>query len=101
ALVRARRGDPGAEPLLDEATRLAVPTGELQRIGPVAAARAELAWYRGDLQAVHTEVAVGLSAAAGHRDQWIIGELAYWGRLADPTLEVPAGLAEPFALMIE
>jgi len=101
ALVRARRGDPGAVPLLDEATRLAVPTGELQRIGPVAAARAELAWYRGDLQAVRAEVAVGLSAAAGHRDQWIIGELAYWGRLADPTLEVPADLAEPFALMIE
>src|SRR5439155_642208 len=39
-LVRARRGDPDVWPPLDEAWRLAQPTGELQRIEPPAAARA-------------------------------------------------------------
>ncbi len=100
ALVRARRGDPGVDPLLDEALRLALLTGELQRIGRVAAARAEVAWYRGDLRRVAEEAAVGLKAAAGRRDPWIQGELVWRGRLADPALEAPAGLAEPYALMI-
>ena len=100
ALVRARRGDPGVDPPLDEAARLALPTGELQHISRVAAARAEVAWYHGDLQRVTEEAAIGLRAAAGHRDQWIQGELAYWGRRADPALDLPADVAEPYALMI-
>lgn len=101
ALVRARRGDPGVDPLLDDAARLAATTSELQRIGPIAAARAEVAWYRGDLKCVAEEAAMGLKAATGHRDRWIQGELAYWGRRADPALDVAADLAEPYALMIE
>jgi len=100
ALVRARRGDPGVDSLLDEAMELALPTGELQRIGRVAATRAEVAWYRGDLQRMAQEVAIGLKAASGHRDPWIPGELAYWGRVANPVLEIPDSLAEPYALMI-
>ena len=46
-LVRARRGEPDCWPLLDEALALAEPTGELQRLGPAAAARAEAAWLEG------------------------------------------------------
>ncbi len=38
--VRLRRGDPGSEALLEEAYQLALSTGELQRIVPVASARA-------------------------------------------------------------
>jgi DNA-binding CsgD family transcriptional regulator len=101
AIVRARRGDPGVDPLLDEALKLALPTAELQRIGRVAAARAEVAWYRGDLKRVAEEAAIGLRAAVGHREAWIQGELAYWGRRADPSLGLPSDLAEPYALMIE
>jgi len=37
----------------------------------------------------------------GNRDPWIQGELAYWGRRADSTLEVAAEIAEPYALMIK
>lgn len=99
ALVRKRRGDPGVDPLLDEAARLALPTGELQRIGRVAAARAEVAWYRGDQARVAQEAAIGLKAA-GHRDRWIHGVLFYWARRVDPALDVPADLAEPYTLMI-
>ena len=45
-LVRARRGDPGHRAALEEAWALAEPTGELPRLGPVAAARAEAAWLK-------------------------------------------------------
>jgi DNA-binding CsgD family transcriptional regulator/tetratricopeptide (TPR) repeat protein len=100
AIVRARRGDPGVDPLLDEAKKLALPTREMQRIGVVAAIRAEVAWYRGDLQQVAAETTVGLQAAVGGRDRWLLGELAYWRHRADPSLIAPSGLAEPYGLMI-
>jgi DNA-binding CsgD family transcriptional regulator/tetratricopeptide (TPR) repeat protein len=101
ARVRARRGDPGVDALLDEAARLAAPTGEFQRIGLVAAARAEAAWYRGDLQCVAQEAAIGLQAAANSRDPWIPGELVYWGHRADPALTAALPVAQPYSLMIE
>jgi len=115
ALVRARRGDPGVDPLLDEAMRLAMPTGELQRIGRVASAAAEVAWYRGDMQSVAAHVATGLKAAAGRQSPWITGELAFWGRRANPALAIggddpgsgaaadtPAtDIAAPYKLMIQ
>jgi len=100
ALVRARRGDPGVDPLLDEALRLALPTGEVQRIGPVAAARAEVAWYRGDLQRTLEEAARGFSLAPRHGDAWTQGELAYWARRGEPAFELPSLIARPYALMI-
>jgi DNA-binding CsgD family transcriptional regulator len=101
AMVRARRGDPGVDALSDEAAHLALATGELQRIGRIAAARAEIAWYRGDLEGVAREAAIGLQAAVGHREPWIRGEIAYWAHLADPGVKIPGELAEPFALMID
>ena len=45
--LRARRGDPGAWDALDEALALARRTEELQRLAPVAAARAEARWLDG------------------------------------------------------
>jgi DNA-binding CsgD family transcriptional regulator len=99
-LVRARRGDPGVERLLDEAMRLAQPTGELQRIGRVAAATAEVAWYKGDLPRAAEQAQLGLQVAVGKHDAWLVGLLAFWGHRADPTLEIPPDIAEPYALMI-
>ncbi|WP_328745112.1 AAA family ATPase [Streptomyces sp. NBC_00285] len=52
ARVRIRCGRPGAGELLAEAWEIAVETKELQRTGPVAVARAEAAWLRGDAKAV-------------------------------------------------
>jgi DNA-binding CsgD family transcriptional regulator len=54
--VRTRRGDPGARPLLDEAQEVAERTGELQRMAPVAVARAEAAWLRGELRVAIEEL---------------------------------------------
>lgn len=98
--VRQRRGDPGAEQLLDEALRLAGPTDSLQRIGPVRAARAEAACARGDLGAVAEEAEAALRLAQQKRHPWFIGELAFWCWRAGKLDSVPAYCAEPYALQI-
>ena len=45
--LQSRRGEPEAGATLDDAWRHAVDTGELQRLAPAAAARAEHAWLDG------------------------------------------------------
>lgn len=98
--VRARRGDPGVQAPLDEARALAVPTCEIQRIGPVAAARAEAAWLRGDRDAVIAEASAAYALASHQREVWLQGELAFWlwrvGRITAP----PEGIAAPYALQM-
>jgi ATP/maltotriose-dependent transcriptional regulator MalT len=47
--IRTRRGDAAAAETLETAWALAQRSGELQRLAPVAVARAELAWHEGDL----------------------------------------------------
>ena len=47
--VCARRGNPEAAATLDEALALAERTGQLLRLGPVRAARAEAALLAGDM----------------------------------------------------
>jgi hypothetical protein len=75
-LVRARRGDPEVWPLLDEAWALAEPTGELPRLGPVAATRAEVAWLEGNRDAVGVATDDALTLARERKAPWLIGELA-------------------------
>lgn len=97
-LVRARRGDPEQWKPLDEAAELAEPTGELQRVGPVAAARAEAAWLDGRQEAVTTATEGALELALRLRSSWMIGELSYWRWRASIEEEVPADAAEPYRL---
>jgi DNA-binding CsgD family transcriptional regulator len=96
-LVRARRGDPEVWPLLDEAMELAGPTGELQRIGPAAAAWAEAAWLEGRFDAIAESTGEALDLAARRNSAWIGGELAVWRRLAGVDEAPPTEVAEPFA----
>ena len=100
ALVRIRRDDPGSEQLLDQAFGLALPTCELNRVGRVAAARAEHAWYRGDLDRVAREAAVGLSHVNGHTAPWIKGELLWWQSRTQPLASIPTDVAPPFQCML-
>ena len=99
-LVRARRGDPGPWAALDEALELATPTGELQQIAPVAAARAEAAWLEGREEAVPEATEEALDLAQHRRASWVIGELAYWRWRAGILQEVPPDAAEPYVLQI-
>lgn len=96
-LVRARRGDPEAWPLLDEAWALAEPTGELQRVEPAAAARAEAAWLEGrtDTVAHMTDAAFELAVERGAT--WIAGELACWRRRAGVRDQLQLDIPDPWA----
>jgi DNA-binding CsgD family transcriptional regulator len=106
--VRARRGDPGVWPVLDEALALAAVSGELQRLGPVAAARAEAAWLEGDLAPARPVVEDALDLAermGGQAWPWLAGELAFWlWRLGGPDRlpagGLPDGAADPFRLQM-
>jgi DNA-binding CsgD family transcriptional regulator len=98
--VRVRRGDPGIETVLDEARDRALPTGEIQRIGPAAAARAEAAWWRGDLRAVAAEVKAAYELARGQEHSPELDELAFWLWRAGELAETPPGAAGPFALQM-
>jgi ATP/maltotriose-dependent transcriptional regulator MalT len=100
ALVRLRRGDPGADELLDQALGLALPTNEVSRIARVAAARAEQAWYRGSLADVAREAAIGLAQVRAHTTPWLHGELLFWHSRATPLGPIAGAVAEPYRLML-
>jgi class 3 adenylate cyclase/tetratricopeptide (TPR) repeat protein len=99
-LVQARRGDPAARSPLDDALALAEPTGELPRIAPVAAARAEAAWLAGDREGVDRATEDAFELALRRGAAWPIGELAYWRWRAGLDSEIPHGAAEPYAVQM-
>jgi DNA-binding CsgD family transcriptional regulator len=98
-LVRARRGDPGHRRLLDEAWDLARPTGELNRLGPVAAARAEAAWLGCDPDGVAraTELALALALRCGAA---LADELAVWRSRAGLERQKPVVAGSPHGLQL-
>jgi len=100
ALVRARRGDPGAGELLDEASSLAEPTGELLRMAPVAAARAEVAWLEGKPAVVDGATADCLELALEREVTWVSDELVYWRWKGGLSHSAPTEAETPFALQV-
>jgi DNA-binding CsgD family transcriptional regulator len=98
--LRARRGDPGADGLLDEALAQALRSGTLQRVAPVRAARAEAAFLRGDAAAAAAEAGAALPLAQHHGHPWFVGELALWQWRGGALAAAPQGCAQPFALQI-
>jgi len=98
--VRARRGDPGAGEILDEALALAAQTNTLLRLAPVCAARAEAAWLSGDPGRTVSEASAAYELAIRHRHRWYAGELIYWRRLGGDTTPPPTWGAQPFLLQV-
>jgi DNA-binding CsgD family transcriptional regulator len=99
--VRARRGDPGLWPLLDEALALAQRGDELQASEPVAVARAEAAWLAGDPEGVERATAPAFALAGLRQSTWVVSELASWRRRAEIVDELPDGdTTGPYALEI-
>jgi DNA-binding CsgD family transcriptional regulator len=99
-LLRARRDDPDAWSPLDEAHELAAMSGELPRLAPVAAARAEAAWLEGRLAAAASFTEDAFPLAIELRAGSMVGELAVWRRRAGLREEPPAGTPEPYALSL-
>jgi len=98
--VRARRGDPESWTPLDEALALAELSGDLVRLQPVAAGRAEAAWLEGRGELVSDATDTAFALAQRLRAGWAIGELAYWRWRAGGDEEVPIYAAEPYAVQI-
>jgi DNA-binding CsgD family transcriptional regulator len=99
-LLRARRGDPDPWSPLDEAHELAAMSGELTRMAPVAAARAEAAWLEGrnDAAASFTEEAYVLALEL--QQHAVVGELAVWRLRAGMFEAAPPQVSDPFALTL-
>jgi DNA-binding CsgD family transcriptional regulator len=100
AFLRVRRGDPGAETLLQEALDLALETDELQRIAPAVAARAEAAWLHGELVSRKDELQRMFDLAVERRYPRTQGELGYWLWRAGGLDSLPAECDAPYALQI-
>lgn len=98
--VRARRGDPGAFDVLDEALELARPGGHLQRLGHVRSARAEAAALAGDSERGAAEARAAYELALAKRHLWFAGELAYWQWQAGVLDAAPDWIAEPYRLQL-
>jgi DNA-binding CsgD family transcriptional regulator len=94
-LLRARRGDPDPWVPLDEAAQLARATRELQRIGPVACARAEARWLSGQPELVGPETDEAFALASANGNAWEAAELHSWRRRAG--LEAPGPAPDPEA----
>jgi DNA-binding CsgD family transcriptional regulator len=95
--LRARRGDPGVYTVLDEALNLATRANNIQRLGPVCAARAEAAWLAGDRDRTIQEARAVYDLAMSKQHPWMTGELAFWRwRAGDPVVP-PDWIATPFA----
>ena len=98
--LRARRGDSGQWEVLDRALELAEGTGELSRLAPVAAARAEAAWLEGRDEAALEATNAAWDVALRHSDTWLTGELAEWRRRAGWEGDPPTAVDEPYALAL-
>jgi DNA-binding CsgD family transcriptional regulator/tetratricopeptide (TPR) repeat protein len=96
-LLASRTGDDQrGRQLLDTALEQARPTGELQRLGPIACARAEAAWLRNQPNAIDAETRDAAFLAAERRQPWELGDLAVWrARAGLPWPDGP--VAAPFA----
>ena len=98
-IIRARRGEGDAWPLLDDAAVAADGTGEPQWITAVRLARAEASWLDGDVTAARHEVELA-AAVAAHCNAWVRGAIAVWMRRLGMADTPPGDVPEPYALLL-
>jgi DNA-binding CsgD family transcriptional regulator len=96
ALVRARRGDPGARDALSDAAAVGVPREEEFAHVDLAAARSEVAWLEGAADEVDAATAEMLSSGLGDPDA--LARLRFWRRLAGLDRGAPVDGPGPYAL---
>ena len=100
-LVRARRGDPGVWPLLDEALERAIAADDLQLLAPAAAARAEAAWLEGRLEAIDAATERAYDFACEHSATSYAGQLARWRATAGLPVEPPDDIPACYRLQLD
>ena len=95
--LRARRGEPGARVILDEAMAI-VGRGELQDICPLHGARAEVALLEGDIERAGDEAIAGMRLAAAVGPPAWYSDLSFLAWRAGRIDSVPDGTDEPYVL---
>jgi DNA-binding CsgD family transcriptional regulator/tetratricopeptide (TPR) repeat protein len=100
ALVRVRRGDPGAREALADAVAVGVPAEEVFAHVDLAAAGAEIAWTEGAPAEVEAATAAMLARAAESHDRDAACRLLFWRRLAGSEVDPPEGEAGPYGLAL-
>jgi DNA-binding CsgD family transcriptional regulator len=98
--LKARQGDPQASRWLDQARNLALPTGEFQRIGPAAVARAEAAWWNGQSEQVLKELEPALEVGYPARGDYQMGAMVYWSWRVGGTLTRESEIPLAYRAMI-
>ncbi|HEY0607224.1 MAG TPA: AAA family ATPase [Herpetosiphonaceae bacterium] len=98
--LQARRGEPQAQAVLDEACELAQHMHNIDRLGPLYTARAEAAWLAGDRAGAIAAARAAYDLAVSKQHPWFAGELAFWRWRAGDAVELPPWTARPFALHI-
>jgi DNA-binding CsgD family transcriptional regulator/tetratricopeptide (TPR) repeat protein len=99
-LVQARAGDPRAQTTLDQARDLALATAALEYVAPMAAARAEWKWLRGDLASCRAEAESGLRDSTQLSSPWLQSDLTLWLWRSDALIETPPGTLPAHTLEI-
>jgi DNA-binding CsgD family transcriptional regulator len=100
ALVRARRGDPGAGSALDEAAAVGVPHDEVDVHVDFAAARAEVAVLEQRPDDVARATDGMLQSVRGRGDAAGAARLLFWCRLAGLDADAPTDADGTFALAL-
>lgn len=93
-LVRTRRGDPGAGEVLAEAWALALQVGEVLRLAPLVAARAEHSWATG-IEPPLDEFRDVYERVRTVHDGWVVGEAVTWLHRLDESVEPPSSVVLP------
>jgi DNA-binding CsgD family transcriptional regulator len=96
--LRSRRGDPDAQTPLDAAWSLVANSGDIRRLWPVAAARAENAWLAGANERIEELVTTTYRLAVEAEHPWAVGELGHWLRVAGAATDPAARVGVPYAL---
>src|SRR5262249_18325316 len=91
----ARRGDVTAPSAFEEATELAAPMAELQRLGPLGCARADAAWLAGENGRIEAEARPAYELARPGCDPWKKGAVAIWLWRVGALEDRPPDLAPP------
>jgi DNA-binding CsgD family transcriptional regulator/tetratricopeptide (TPR) repeat protein len=95
-----RRGSPESATALDEALVLAERTGQLLRLGPVRAARAEAALLEDNVTLARAELEAARDHVFTHGNSWLRGEYA-WLLWKAGDKDIPTdSIAEPYGLQI-
>ena len=100
-LIRARRNDPGAFQLLNEANDLVDDTGELLKLVKVKSARAEAFWLINKLPENINELIACYGVVKASNNPWAIGEIAFWLWKGDSLPGIPECIAEQYLLQIK